>query len=219
MTSSKSRLRNDLEEIIGALDRELDASTKKLLAGRLEFAEEMFEVLRGQNRTKTSVQEISRRLHTIETACAELREQLSEGRENMPTPMTILLQPINPETRAAGFPVRQAISVLRQQLPVLERASQAARSRIEASRPKGRGGVRHYGNVALQELIGLLIDTYEAITGRSAGVSTDPFTGRRHGPLIRFLTCCLRSLEIGLDHEQIRGYVDRYRKNQSTSSD
>ncbi len=87
----------------------------------------------------------------------------------------------------------------------------AANARVDVERKvrSGRGGRRHEGDWALEEVIRQLLQLYEEVTGRQPGTSVNFTTREEGGPVVRFLQLCLPPLGWHLTAPAIRAQVRR----------
>ena len=91
----------------------------------------------------------------------------------------------------------------------LKRAAAIARVDVDRKVRSGRGGRRHEGDWALEEVIRQLLQLYEEVTGRQPGTSVDFKTRKAGGPVVRFLQLCLPRLGWHLTEPAIRAHVRR----------
>ncbi len=91
----------------------------------------------------------------------------------------------------------------------LRHAAANARVDVERKVRPGRGGGRHEGDWALEEVIRQLLQLYEEVTDRQPGTSVDPITREVGGPVVGFLQLCLPHLGWHLTASAIRAHVRR----------
>ena len=91
----------------------------------------------------------------------------------------------------------------------LKHAAANAQVDVERKVRSGRGGRRHEGDWALEEIIRQLLQLYEEVTDRKPGTSVDPSTGKVGGPVVSFLQLCLPPLDWHLTAPAIRAHVRR----------
>ena len=91
----------------------------------------------------------------------------------------------------------------------LKHAAANARVDVERKVRPGRGGGRHEGDWALEEVIRQLLQLYEEVTDRQPGTSVDPITREVGGAVVGFLQLCLPPLGWHLTASAIRAHVRR----------
>lgn len=91
----------------------------------------------------------------------------------------------------------------------LKHAAANAQVDIERKVRSGRGGRRHEGDWALEEVIRQLLQLYEEVTGRHPGTSVNFKTRKAGGPVVCFLQLCLPPLGWHLTESAIRAHVRR----------
>lgn len=123
------------------------------------------------------------------------------------------MDPGHVERRIENGSARTALEDLVRAVTKLRGYASAARASVAQNITPGRGGKRHKGDSALQQVLIDLCLLYKEVTDRELGTCVDPFTFEVHGSLIRFLRLCLPPLEWNLSPDAIRAHLRRLPKD------
>lgn len=203
-----SILRENIDQIIALLGITPYTAAKRRLPVRLDSAEEVFRFL--SKRPPRSVREALNELTSLKKSAVELLRRIEEFDSHLSSP------PLFP---LVSLPDIEVLARLRRDIPLVVDAAQEAIDKIERHRPHGRGGARHVGNPALEELIETLIDIYEKATGPPATVTKNEARGTVGGTSVQYLTLCLNLLGVQKTTASLGNYVLRHKINQSLNSD
>lgn len=206
MTRTTGKLAENLDAIVGTISIQLDPHERERLRWSLDFAEEFYRV---RGRRPIRHVELLKEITKIRDQSEDLLELVGQNQKDLPLMVQLALEPLNKETRKAGFPVNTALQNLRVDLPVIVNAACDAAELLEYQRPKGRGGRRHRGRVPERELIELLVEAYADATGKKPGLSNTPNNGTPTGPLLRFVQCCLQLLGVTKSDDAVYSLVRR----------